>query len=237
MEHYNRYQHTRFNRIDDEWSQYPNRERQQMYNDDRKFYRQHHYDPKHPSQPVPYAKNVEEDQDLSRNADFGYNDPSHYPLNRGEFGRGQSENMNPGRMESYGENSYRGFSNRATVGRDYESNAGYRENYNKLDTRPGPGYEYEFAQLRKQETGPYKGKGPRSYKRKDDRILEDINDRMCDNPYLDASEIEVGINNGEVILEGTVEDRDAKRMAADIAENVSGVDNVVNRLHVEKKGI
>jgi osmotically-inducible protein OsmY len=79
--------------------------------------------------------------------------------------------------------------------------------------------------------------GPRTYKRTDDRILEDINDRMCDNPYLDASDIEVGVKDADVVLTGKVEDREAKRMAADIAENVSGVNNVENRLRVELKGI
>jgi hypothetical protein len=170
--------------------------------------------------------------------EMGYdNDPARYPMKRKEFGRGQSGNMNPGLMESYGEESFRGFSNRSNMGRDYETNIGYRENYNKLDTRPGPGYEYEFAQLRRSQEGPYKGKGPRSYRRTDDRILDDINDRMCDNPYLDASDVEVGVKDGEVILTGTVESRAAKRMAADITENVTGVENVENRLRVKIKGI
>ena len=86
-------------------------------------------------------------------------------------------------------------------------------------------------------SGVHKGKGPKSYKRTDDRILEDINDRMCDNPYLDASEIEVTVKDGDVILTGRVEDREAKRLAADIGEEVKGVQNVENRLHVRIHGI
>jgi hypothetical protein len=243
MEHYNRYQQTRFRGINDQWRQNQNRENEEIYHDNLKFNRERYHDPRLQSYPLPYAKDFAE-HEFSQGPHLSYNDPSYYQIKRKEFGHGQSGNMNPGRMEDYGETSFRGFTDRSNLGRDYETNAGYRENYNNLDNRPGPGYEYEFAQLRRQQmpsrpstTGPHKGKGPRSYKRTDDRILDDINDRMCDNPYLDASDIEVGVKDGEVVLTGTVDDREAKRMAADISENVSGVENVENRLHVKIKGV
>lgn len=82
----------------------------------------------------------------------------------------------------------------------------------------------------------FRGKGPRSYKRSDERILEDINDRLFLDPYIDASDIEVDIDKGDVILKGTVEDRIAKRCAEDIVETVPGVKNVENRLRVAKAG-
>jgi hypothetical protein len=236
MEHYNRYQQARFTTVDDEWRQNSNREEEEMYNDNRKYYRERYHDPRHQSYPAPYAKDFAE-HELSHGPYPNYNDPSYYHIKRREFAHGQSGNMNPGLMENYGETSFRDFSSRSNIGRDYETNAGYRENYNRLDNRPGPGYEYEFAQLRRQETGSQRGKGPRSYKRTDKRILEDINDWMCDNPYLDASDIEVSVKEGEVVLMGTVEDRKAKRMAADISENVSGVQNVANKLRIKIRGI
>lgn len=83
----------------------------------------------------------------------------------------------------------------------------------------------------------HRGKGPRNYKRSDERILEDINDRLCDNPYLDASEVEVRVSEGNVVLSGSVENREAKRLAEDIAESVSGVENVENGLRVHMRGI
>lgn len=86
-------------------------------------------------------------------------------------------------------------------------------------------------------TGTYQGRGPKNYRRRDERILEDINDRMCDNAYLDASEIEVAVSEGNVVLSGTVENRESKRLAEDIAESVSGVQNVENTLRVTGKGI
>jgi len=80
--------------------------------------------------------------------------------------------------------------------------------------------------------GNNRGKGPRGYQRSEDRIKEDIHDRLSDDSYLDASDIEVSIENNNVVLSGKVESRTAKRRAEDIAESVSGVTNVENRLRV-----
>jgi osmotically-inducible protein OsmY len=76
------------------------------------------------------------------------------------------------------------------------------------------------------------GKGPRGWRRSDERILEDVCDLMMLDPDLDASEIEARVSNGEVILEGSVESRWAKRLAEDIAFSAPGVRDVQNRLRV-----
>ena len=82
--------------------------------------------------------------------------------------------------------------------------------------------------------GDYRGRGPRGYTRSDDRIEEDINDRLTDHPYIDASNIEVDVSNADVVLTGTVDRRHAKRLAEEVCENVSGVKNVENRIRVNK---
>jgi osmotically-inducible protein OsmY len=81
-------------------------------------------------------------------------------------------------------------------------------------------------------TGGHKGKGPRGYHRSDERIWEDVNDQLSDDAYVDASGIEVNIENGTVILNGHVQDRKAKRRAEEIAESIRGVTNVENRLRI-----
>jgi osmotically-inducible protein OsmY len=78
----------------------------------------------------------------------------------------------------------------------------------------------------------HRGKGPKSYTRSDDRIKEDINDKLSDDPFIDASDIDVSVSNGEVTLTGTVDHRSTKRRAEDLAEAVSGVKNVENRIRV-----
>jgi hypothetical protein len=85
--------------------------------------------------------------------------------------------------------------------------------------------------------GEYRGRGPRNYRRSDERIREDVNDRLTDHDFLDASDIEVSVSNGEVTLTGTVNNRYAKRLAEEIAESVSGVTNVENRLRVSRESL
>lgn len=84
------------------------------------------------------------------------------------------------------------------------------------------------------EEGQYRGRGPKGYSRSDERIREDINDRLTDFAYLDASNIEVQVEGSEVTLTGTVESRYEKRLAEDLAEAVSGVSNVENRIRVSR---
>ncbi len=86
---------------------------------------------------------------------------------------------------------------------------------------------------RQDQQREHRGRGPKNYRRSDERIKEDVNDRLSDDYYVDASEIEVAVSNTEVTLTGTVNSREDKRRAEDIAESVSGVTNVENRLRVK----
>jgi osmotically-inducible protein OsmY len=79
------------------------------------------------------------------------------------------------------------------------------------------------------------GRGPKGYRRSDDRIREEVCDCMTDDAVLDASEIEVDVKHGEVFLTGTVTSRDQKRRAEDVAERISGVRDVTNQLRVVRE--
>jgi len=80
--------------------------------------------------------------------------------------------------------------------------------------------------------GGHRGRGPKGYRRSDARINEDVHDRLTDDPWLDASEIDVTVANGEVTLSGTVADREAKHRAERCVEHVPGVDHVQNNLRI-----
>jgi len=80
----------------------------------------------------------------------------------------------------------------------------------------------------------FRGRGPKGYRRSDERIREDVNDRLTDHAYLDASDIDVNVKEGEVTLSGKVFDRTDKRLAEDVAESVTGVKNVQNNLRTDK---
>jgi hypothetical protein len=82
----------------------------------------------------------------------------------------------------------------------------------------------------------HRGKGPKDYRRSDDRIREDISDRLADDDRVDASNIEVQVSNSEVTLTGNVDNREAKRRAEDLAEQVSGVQHVQNNIRVQREG-
>jgi len=85
--------------------------------------------------------------------------------------------------------------------------------------------------------GAHRGRGPKGYARSDDRIREDVCDRLSDDPWVDASEIDVTVSNREVTLSGTVDSREAKRRAEDCVERVSGVTNVNNNLRVQSQSM
>jgi osmotically-inducible protein OsmY len=78
----------------------------------------------------------------------------------------------------------------------------------------------------------HRGKGPKGYQRSDARIEEDVNDRLSDDPVLDASNISVLVKEAEVTLEGFVNSRWDKRRAEDLVDDISGVKHVQNNLRV-----
>lgn len=90
---------------------------------------------------------------------------------------------------------------------------------------------------RRRRMDEYRCRGPRDYTRSDERIREDVCDRLTDDPIIDASEIAISVANGEVTLSGTVDTRLEKRRAEDYAEDVSGVKNVHNQLRVEQSAV
>jgi len=81
--------------------------------------------------------------------------------------------------------------------------------------------------------GPFAGRGPRGYKRSDDRIREELNDRLTAHGFIDATDIECSVHNGEVTLSGFVDSPDSKRAAEIVAEGIQGVlDDVHNHLRI-----
>jgi len=78
-------------------------------------------------------------------------------------------------------------------------------------------------------------RGPKGYTRSDERIREDISDRFAEQSYVDPSDIEVRVSNGEVTLSGTVEFRTEKFVAEELADDVSGVTEVHNQLRLRRE--
>lgn len=83
-------------------------------------------------------------------------------------------------------------------------------------------------------TGRFAGKGPKGYQRSDERIREEISDRLTDDGDIDPSDIEVAVSQGEVTLTGSVESRQVKRAVEDLVEFVPGVRDIRNELRVNE---
>ena len=83
-----------------------------------------------------------------------------------------------------------------------------------------------------QRYGPHRGKGPKGYSRSDEKIKEDVEERLYHDSFIDASDIEVTVNDGEVTLTGTVDHKQTRRRAEDCADAVAGVKEVSLNLKV-----
>ena len=84
-------------------------------------------------------------------------------------------------------------------------------------------------------SGPsFRGRGPKNSRRSDERIREDVCERLTYDERVDATDIEVDVHEGVVRLSGTVDDRYAKRVAEDIADSVRGAQDVENQIRIRR---
>lgn len=89
--------------------------------------------------------------------------------------------------------------------------------------------EYAAREQRRHRTGP------KGYTRSDDRIREDICERLMLADSIDSSEASVSVKDGRVMLEGTVPTRSMKHAIEDVADHTAGVQDVDNRIRVERQ--
>src|SRR5215217_4567696 len=88
-------------------------------------------------------------------------------------------------------------SHRGGLGDDYARDGGWsgggrHDNYTRED------------ELRRES---HRGRGPKNWRRSDERIREMVNERLTDHDDVDATDIEVSVQDAEVTLTGTVTSR------------------------------
>lgn len=81
----------------------------------------------------------------------------------------------------------------------------------------------------------HRGKGPKGYRRSDERIREVVCDALTDDPDVDASDVECDVTDGEVTLRGAVRTREEKRAIEQLAERATGVREVINQVRVQPR--
>ncbi|MGH8125712.1 MAG: BON domain-containing protein [Rhodanobacteraceae bacterium] len=105
---------------------------------------------------------------------------------------------------------------------------GYRDQYGRYDERYG-------ERTHREPVRGYRGRGPRNYTRSDERILEDVCERLWNADDVDASDVTVEVQNGEVTLRGNVEQRRIRHRIEDIADDCGGVTDIHNEIRVQPR--
>lgn len=96
------------------------------------------------------------------------------------------------------------------------------------------GLRYLDEKENEEKRAKYSGRGPKGYQRTDDRIYEDVCERLTWDHLVDASDVEVEVKDQVVTLKGSIATRTMKYLAEDIAHEVRGVRDVRNELRVPK---
>jgi Predicted periplasmic or secreted lipoprotein len=208
-------------------------------NDDNRNYRDRDYDNSQygTSGTAGYLgnRNYEQGYNNQGNYDNDYNDPY---IKRGRGNMGYKSNFEKRYYDQHGQTD-----------EDYNRYGGDTRNYGNANqggfdrdwwdrTRDevaawfGDDDAERRRKMDKHAMGGFKGKGPKNYRRSEQRILEDVCDRLTYDDMLDATDMEVQVMGSEVVLTGFVQTRDQKRRAEYLVETVNGVENVENRLKI-----
>jgi hypothetical protein len=184
------------------------------------------------------------EDDRNREYDRGQHEGSRFDENRwrgrerweGSSGQGYSG-------QGYSGQGYYGPRSSGQPGQGW---AGYNERHWPAhdDERHARGEDYQ-RNGREDDRGPLErfgdrlregfrrlGRGPKGFKRSDERIAEDVCERIA-RSAINAENVEVKVKDGEVTLSGFVEIRYDKRILEDISDDVFGVSEVHNQLRVQ----
>ncbi|HEX2494119.1 MAG TPA: BON domain-containing protein [Steroidobacter sp.] len=78
----------------------------------------------------------------------------------------------------------------------------------------------------------FRGRGPKGYERSDERLKEIVCERLSDDARIDASDVEIEVDQQVVRLRGTVPERHTKHQIEDLIERCGGVKDIDNQLRV-----
>jgi osmotically-inducible protein OsmY len=79
------------------------------------------------------------------------------------------------------------------------------------------------------------GRGPKGYKRSDERIKEDICEQLWRSETIDSSEVTITVKEGEVTLTGTVPERWMRHEIENIADESMGVKDIDNNIRIQRQ--
>jgi osmotically-inducible protein OsmY len=94
--------------------------------------------------------------------------------------------------------------------------------------------DYPGGSLEVQIAASHRGKGPKGYRPSDERLRERVCERLTDDPFIDATDIEVSVANGEITLSGSVNTRQMKYAVEDLIADMPGITTVHNSIQVNR---
>ncbi len=157
----------------------------------------------------------------TRAAERGYDEPGRHAQDRGNregpYGDDRPAFRGHDRMGWYGGECDTG---------DPRGNVRYGGNATGL---PGFGDDAERDVQRRR-------RGPKGYTRSDERIREDVCERLACALDIDVSDVTVEVHDGRVELDGTVPARWMKHDIEDLADSCMCVRDVENRVRVHRSG-
>ena len=170
------------------------------------------------------------DDDYSRGSRYGSRDRGYQSFSTEDqggrdFSRDDRGHYGSGYGGGYAGGGYNDYGSRGRYGRDE------RGFFDKAGDEIASWFGDDDAARRREMD--HRGRGPSNYSRTDERVLEDVCDELTEDWGVDARNIQVTVDKGEVTLDGTVDSRRSKRRAEDVAHDISGVNHVQNNLRVK----
>jgi HSP20 family molecular chaperone IbpA len=115
----------------------------------------------------------------------------------------------------------------------YWDNEGRYKEYDLYDS-PYPGTAVGHGKVERNplfsESLNHSGKGPNNWSKSDVNLQEEVSVILAMSPQVDATDIEVKVEQGIVYLNGSVPDRKMKREAERCLDGVKGIKDIHNRL-------
>ena len=189
-----------------------------------------------------YAEQLSRTEDHRRSSSYGHgyghgfsDDSSYHPLNPPD----RWSDNNPEHDPSWNRGSWERDRDRVREDRwdRGEATGGYGSEFGAWRSGTAFGFGPEEAPRHRDSSArseDYRGRGPKDYRRSDERIRDEVCDRLTDDWAVDATDVTINVESGEVTLSGFVGTRDQKRRAEETAEQVSGVLDVINQLRVQR---
>lgn len=120
---------------------------------------------------------------------------------------------------------------------DFSAGGDYNDRYNDRTSGNSPygATQGSWSPLGDESRNSFYGRGPRNFKRSDERIKEEVCEMLTRHSSIDAEDIDVEVRDGEVTLSGKVSERRMRHLAEDCAEQCFGVKDVVNNIRIKRR--